>query len=236
MTAEVLPLFAGERHSGVAGYAFDVDAVAIPAKSFTGDFYYVERCQEGLWFALGDVAGKGLPAAVVMAMIQEELENAIAVARRGSGDPATAMWRLDRAMHGILPSNRFATAIIGRIDPTGMLVVANAGHCPPLLATAHGVESIASTGPAIAILPRPAWSSVVRPLQHGDSLVIYSDGVIEATDAADRELGDARLKAIVASMRGEEANRITRAVRAAVTGHAGEHRQDDLTVVAIRLL
>ena len=74
MTAEPLPLF------DTTAMAFDVSAVAIPARSFTGDFYYTERCQEGLWFALGDVAGKGLTASVMMMMIQEELENAIAIA------------------------------------------------------------------------------------------------------------------------------------------------------------
>ncbi|MGZ4809674.1 MAG: PP2C family protein-serine/threonine phosphatase [Thermoanaerobaculia bacterium] len=229
MHTEALSLF------GHATQSFDVDALAIPAKSFTGDFYFLDRCDEGLWFALGDVAGKGLNAAIMMAMIQEELENAIAVSRRGSGDPAAAMWRLDRAMHGILPSNRFATAVIGRIDNSGTMVLANAGHCPPLLVSGRKIESIGSTGPAIGILSRPAWSSTIRTVKAGDTLVLYTDGVIEATDAKGRELGADHLNAIVCEMRDETPRRITRAIADSVAGFAGAERQDDLTVLTIRM-
>ena len=229
MTADALPLF------GSASQTFDVDAVAIPARSFTGDFYYIERCEEGLWFALGDVAGKGLNAAVMMAMIQEELENAIAIARRGSGNPAAAVWRLDRAMRGILPSNRFATAVIGRIDPSGTLVLANAGHTPPLLASEYGIESIDSTGPVIGMLPRPAWTSVTRQLRRGDTLVLYTDGVTEASDASAVEFGSERLTSLLAALREEPSHGITRAIASAVEAHAGVERQDDLTVVAIKM-
>ncbi len=229
MNTEVFPLF------GPASQAFDVDALAIPAKSFTGDFYFLDRCEEGLWFALGDVAGKGLNAAVMMAMIQEELENAVAVSRRGSGDPAAAVWRLDRAMRAILPFNRFATAVIGRIDTSGTLVLANAGHCPPLLVSGGKVESIGSTGPAIGILSRPSWSSTTRTVKSGDTLVLYTDGVIEASDATGRELGADHLNAIVCEMRDETPRRITRAIADSVTDHAGAKRQDDLTVLTIRM-
>jgi len=223
-----LPLFKPATH------AFDVSALAIPAKSFTGDFYYVERCEEGLWFALGDVAGKGLNASVMMMMIQEELESAIDEARRGSGDPATAMWRLDRAMKGILPSNRFATAVIGRIDTNGTLVLANGGHCPPLLVHGKTVEAIGSTGPVIGMLDHPQWTSIVRRVDNNDMLVVYTDGVTEASDAAMTEFGTERLTSLVTSTRGAIAT--TRAIACAVETHAGPERQDDLTVVAITLI
>ena len=227
-TAEVLPLFESSHR------AFDVSAVAIPAKSFTGDFYFVERGEDGLWFALGDVAGKGLNASVMMMMIQEELENAIGLARRGSGDPATALWRLDRAMKGILPSNRFATAVIGRIDTTGKLVIANGGHCPPLLVRGGKVEEIGSTGPVIGILDSPRWTSVAKHIDNGDMLVVYTDGVTEAADAALTEFGTERLAKVATSTRGAIAT--TRAIACAVEAHAGPERQDDLTVVAITLV
>lgn len=227
MTAEALPLFDS------AVQTFDVSAVAIPARSFTGDFYFIERCEEGLWFALGDVAGKGLNASIMMMMIQEELENAISVARRGSGDPAAAVWRLDRAMKGILPSNRFATAVIGRIDLDGTLVIANAGHCPPLIVRPSGIESIGSTGPVIGMLPRPEWKTTVRQLGPGEMLVLYSDGVVEATDAAGAEFGMDELMRIAGSMHG--VHEVTAAIASAVEAHAGKQRQDDLTTLAIRL-
>jgi phosphoserine phosphatase RsbU/P len=227
-TAQVIPLFEPPAR------AFDVSALAIPAKSFTGDFYFVERAEDGLWFALGDVAGKGLNASVMMMMIQEELENAIGVARRGSGDPANAMWRLDRAMKGILPSNRFATAVIGRIDASGRLLIANGGHCPPLLVRRGKVEEIGSTGPVIGMLDRARWTSVSKHIDDGDMLVVYTDGVTEAADAALTEFGSERLANVVTSTRGAIAT--TRAIACAVEAHAGPERQDDLTVVAIQLM
>ena len=228
-TAEALPLFETPAH------AFDVSAVAIPARSFTGDFYFIDQCDGGIWFALGDVAGKGLNASVMMMMIQEELESAIDHARRGSGDPAAAMWRLDRAMQGILPSNRFATSVIGRLGPDGTLVIANGGHCPPMLVTKNGVESIGSTGPVIGIMPRPQWTSSVRQLERGDRLVLYTDGVIEASDTAMNEFGAERLEKVVASAK-KGAVAMTCAITRAVADHAGPERQDDLTVVAITLV
>ena len=229
MTAEVMPLFDSQ-----VSHAFDVSAVAIPSRTFTGDFYFIDRCDEGLWFALGDVAGKGLNASVMMMMIQEELENAIAVARRGSGDPAAAMWRLDRAMQGILPSNRFATAVIGRLDLDGTLVLANGGHCQPLLVSKAGIESIESTGPVIGMLPRPHWTSIVRRLDRGDRLVLYTDGVTEAADRSLNEFGTEKLTNVVASAK--DAIATTSAIARAVAEHAGPERQDDLTVVAITLV
>ena len=72
----------------------DVHAVSIPARTFTGDFWFTRRTDDRLWFALGDVAGKGLPAALVMAMIQEELEHRIASCARTACDPSVTMTRL----------------------------------------------------------------------------------------------------------------------------------------------
>src|SRR5215472_14809042 len=86
---------------------FDVHAISIPARTFTGDFWLTHRAADRLWFAVGDVAGKGLPAALVMAMIQEELERQVLC------DPAATMRRLDRFLRPLLPQNKFATVVIG---------------------------------------------------------------------------------------------------------------------------
>ena len=99
----------------------DVYAVSIPARTFTGDFWFTHRTDDRLWFALGDVAGKGLPAALVMAMIQEELEQRINSCARAGCDPATTMQRLHAFLRPLLPRNRFATVVIGWLRDDGTL-------------------------------------------------------------------------------------------------------------------
>ena len=162
---------------GVTAHA-EIHAVSRPARTFTGDFYFTHWHDERLWIALGDVAGKGLPAAVVMAMIQEELEQRIISCAAADCDPSRTMQRLHDFLLPLLPTNRFATAVIGWLDADGTLTLANGGHCPPLLLRADGgVEQIASTGPILGILPAARWSSVTTRLAHGDALVLYTDGL-----------------------------------------------------------
>src|SRR5215213_1340305 len=133
---------------GVSDSVPDFHAVSRPARTFTGDFYYTHRHEDRLWIAIGDVAGKGLPAAIVMAMIQEELEHRIMSCAAAECDPARTMQRLHDFLLPLLPSNRFATAVIGWLDADGTLRLANAGHCPPLVLRADGtIEEIGSTGP-----------------------------------------------------------------------------------------
>ncbi|MBV8520486.1 MAG: serine/threonine-protein phosphatase [Acidobacteria bacterium] len=177
----------------------EIHAVSRPARAFTGDFYFTHREGARTWFALGDVAGKGLPAAIVMAMIQEELELRIASCASAACDPATTTRRLHEFLAPLLPRNRFATAVLGHLDDDGTLTIVNAGHCPPLLARADGrVEELGSTGPLLGILPCPRWSSVKRRLEPGDALVLYSDGVTEATIDGGEELGVEGLRERVA--------------------------------------
>lgn len=159
----------------------DVRAISRPARMFTGDFYYTHREDDRLWLALGDVAGKGLPAAIVMAMIQEELEQRISSCASAECDPARTATRLHEFLAPLLPSNRFATAVIAWLRDDGFLTVANAGHCPPLILRADGtIDEIGSTGPILGVLPNAKWHSVSAQLDPGDTLVLYSDGVTEA--------------------------------------------------------
>jgi len=208
---------------------FDVHAVSIPARTFTGDFWLTHRAADRLWFAVGDVAGKGLPAALVMAMIQEELERRIASCARSGCDPATTMLRLHAFLRPLLPSNRFATAVIGWLGDDGTLQIVNGGHCPPLIVRADGViEEVGSTGPVVGILPIVCWRSATFALDPGDTLLLYTDGVVEATSAAGEEFG---IFGIEHAIGGGSARQMAESVVRAVERHGG--REDDLTVLAI---
>ena len=212
---------------------YDVYAISMPARTFTGDFWFTHASGDRLWFALGDVAGKGLPAAIVMAMIQEELEHRIASCARAGCDPATTMKRLDAFLKPLLPSNRFATAVIGWLDDDGSITLVNAGHCPPMIVRADGsIEEIDSTGPAVGIVPNARWRSTALTLHPGEFLVLYSDGVIESPSASGDEFGtDGILRSLPPS---SCARAVAASIADAATRHAsGIAQYDDLTVMVI---
>jgi sigma-B regulation protein RsbU (phosphoserine phosphatase) len=210
----------------------DVHAVSLPARAFTGDFYFTHRHGDRLWFALGDVAGKGINAAVFMAMIQEELEHRIQSCAASRCDPAVTTQRLDAFLRPLLPPNRFATAIIGNLSDDGTVVIANAGHCPPLIVRRDGtLQSIASTGPVVGMLRSSRWTSVSARVERGETLLLYSDGLVEASSPDGLEFG---ASGIERSQRRGSAREIAEEILAAVDRHARGVRADDLTLVVVR--
>lgn len=207
----------------VRGVSNRIEAISRPARTFTGDFYYTHRADDRLWLAHGDVAGKGLPAAIVMAMIQEELEARIASCAETMCDPARTMLRLHEFLLPLMPRNRFATAVIGHLRNDGKLTVANGGHCPPLIVRRDGtIEEIASTGPLLGLLQNANWRSYSTHLESGETLILYSDGVTESTRDGE-ELGVCGLRELVRRV-GPSANAIHRAM---------DVTSDDVTLVTI---
>lgn len=227
-----MPLFEARPVHSRPVTEYDFHAISIPARAFTGDFYFTYRAADRLWFALGDVAGKGLPAALVMAMIQEELEHRIHSCAITACDPSITMNRLHTFLKPLLPSNRFATAVIGHLHHDGTLMLANAGHCPPLIARADGrVEELPSTGPVIGILPSSRWGTFETTLGRGESLVLYSDGVVEARSPEGEDFG---LQRLAAALSGDSPRIVTERIVTAVNRHSDGAREDDLTVVVVR--
>ena len=217
----------------VTRYALpDVFAFSRAARTFTGDFYFTHRDGDLLWFTLGDVSGKGLPAAIVMAMIQEELEHRIVSCATARCDPSTTMMRLHTFLRPLLDSRRFATVVIGNLRDDGLLTIANAGHPSPLIARRDGsIEAIDSTGPVAGLLPASRWCSVQRHLSRGESLLLYSDGLLEAP-VADGEFGSERIASALARTTGD-----ARSIVNGILASAREHDvafEDDVTLMAIR--
>ena len=228
------PLFARNPRPSKADV--DVHAVSRPARAFTGDFYFTHRHGRTLWMAIGDVAGKGIEAAVVMAMIQEELEHRIVSCAATNCDPAVTMTHLDLFLRTILPSNRFATVAIVQIHDDGSILAVNGGHCPLLIARRDGsIESIDSTGPVVGLLPSPVWRSITMPFQRGDTLLAYTDGVIESRSDGDEEFGLERLRKAFAQAAGRRrASEIGADLTAALAAYAGTRNEDDLTMIIAR--
>jgi serine phosphatase RsbU (regulator of sigma subunit) len=170
-----------------------------------------------------------------MAMIQEELEHRIVSCATAHCDPSTTMMRLHTFLRPLLDSRRFATVVIGNLRDDGLLTIANAGHPSPLIARRDGtIEAIDSTGPVAGLLPASRWCSVQRRLSRGESLLMFSDGLLEAP-IADGELGSDR----IASGFGGAArdSRDARSIVNGVLATAREHDaafEDDVTLLAIR--
>ena len=203
--------------------AYVIEAISRPARTFTGDFYFTHRADDRLWLAHGDVAGKGLPAAIVMAMIQEELEQRVIACAEMACDPSRTMQRLHDFLLPLMPRNRFATAVVAHLHDDGTLTVANGGHCPPLIVRRDGtIEEIASTGPLLGILKKASWSSWTTHLEKGETLILYSDGVTESTRNG-VELGVCGLRQLVRRV-GPSAKAIHNAL---------DVTNDDVTLVTI---
>jgi sigma-B regulation protein RsbU (phosphoserine phosphatase) len=208
----------------VRGLTPQIEAFSLPARTFTGDFWFAHRAHDRLWFAVGDVAGKGLPAAVVMAMIQEELEHRIASCAASACPPQVTMKRLHEFLLPHLPSNRFATAVLGHLHDDGTLTIVNAGHCPPLIARRDGTISLlGSTGPVLGILPGSTWRSIETHLESDETLLLYSDGVMESTSGGE-ELG---VEGVISLLQ-----RVGASPRA--IAEALDVTSDDVTIAAVR--
>jgi sigma-B regulation protein RsbU (phosphoserine phosphatase) len=204
-----------------------------PAKTVGGDFFnFFERDGDSLWFVIGDVSDKGVPAALFMARTMTVLE----VAAQLGGSPSKA---LQEGARHLLEGNdtcMFATVLCGVIElRTGAMALASAGHEQPVLLRADGtreflpVPSEAPLGVDVA-QEYPVWRGRLLP---GDTLLTYTDGVTEAFDLDDRAFGNERLlEALDPAL---DARAQCEALVAKVHAFAGEAAQsDDITVLAIR--
>ncbi len=209
--------------------------VCLPALGVSGDYYDFLPLEAGrTGIAVGDVAGKGLPAALLMASLQGSLRSLAPLSQEG---PAILAAELNAQLHALTERNRFTTFFWAVFDekPRALTWV-NAGHnAPMLLRTSGVVERLSPSGPPLGALPAAAYREATTALSTGDVLVIYTDGVTEAVDTAEQEFGEARLEALLRAGSREDAaalgDRILAAVRAF---EAGAPQNDDITLVVVR--
>ncbi|HEX2463519.1 MAG TPA: PP2C family protein-serine/threonine phosphatase [Thermoanaerobaculia bacterium] len=166
-------------------------AVSLPATALTGDFYLRVRRDRAWLFGLGDVAGHGLEASVYMMMIQEEIER---LAERDDLPLAALVGELHATMRRELPGSRFASLVLAEVGADGRAELVNAGHPPPLLRRADGeIFALPPNGPILGPLPQSRWSSLTTRLRSDDTLLLVSDGVLEAMSPGGDEFGTERL-------------------------------------------
>lgn len=204
-----------------------------PANTVGGDFYDILPRPDGrVIVALGDVAGKASPAALLMALFLAMLRTLV----DENLPPAELVRRLNIQVSKHAPPSRFITLFLGLFDPaTGDLEFVNAGQTPPLLLRAGGsVERLSTGGIALAMFEESTYESGHANLAPGDALVMYSDGITEAESPAEQMFDESGLEAAVRATPGVSAAVISRAVFAAVDDHRrGERLADDLTVLVL---
>jgi serine phosphatase RsbU (regulator of sigma subunit) len=214
----------------------DIAARAVPARQAGGDYYDFIRFPDGkIGLMVGDVAGKGMPAALLMSSLQARVH----VLFEDSNDLATKIERLNKSTCGNCPDNRFITFFFGILDPeTGELVYVSAGHNPPVLVRAQGgYELLPGGGLILGIMPIAKYQESRITVEKGDVLVMFSDGVTEAPNPNDEEYGEERLANLVAELSGKPAQEIVAAIHTSVAEFTeGAPPADDITVVVTRRL
>lgn len=209
-------------------------AAARPARTTGGDLFVWAELDNQLWFAVGDVSGKGLPAAVLMTVCTTSIETAIQ--RHGEQGPVAVLDSVTRSTHRRLSdAGMFLTIALGRFCPTTRTIeMANHGHSPIVFRQAHEVRRISATAPPIGVLvdARAELESFV--VQPHDLLVIGTDGLTEQIDAAGNLFGESHFDALVASLELSDADHVGTSILATVDTHRGTTAQsDDQTLMVI---
>ena len=210
----------------------DLHAEMHPAREIGGDFYdYFLLDGDRLAITVADVSGKGIPAALFMAVSRTVLRGG----ERGD-DMAEDMARANRLLAAENAAAMFVTAFHGVLDlRSGALRHCNAGHNPPyLLRIAGGRELLKATGIPFGIDEDMPYRIAETRLQPGDTLFLYSDGITEAFNPAEEEFGTTRLEVALEAARGKAAAELVADVLAAATIFAaGAEQSDDITVMAL---
>jgi serine phosphatase RsbU (regulator of sigma subunit) len=186
-----------------------IAADSTPAREVGGDYYDFARLPDGrLAFVVADVSGKGTQAAFFMAEMQGLFRSLSSL----EPEPAAFLARANTALRGILDDGTFVTALYGLLDPEqGRLRLARAGHCPVALAReGDGARLLRPEGMALGMAPRPLFERALTPvslqLHPGDTLALYTDGLVESRSAGGEEYGYDRLLGSLQQRGGEQAS------------------------------
>ena len=207
-----------------------------PANTVGGDFYDILPLPDGrVLLALGDVAGKGSPAALLMALLLAMMRTLVDEGCEG----AALAERLNVQIAKHAPRSRFVTVFVSVLNPqTGELVYVNAGQNPPLLRRTDGTyEHLRAGGIALGMFDHATYTAGSTCLNAGDVVVMYSDGITEAENGAGQPFDESGLQAIMDGREWGSAKELAWATFVAVEHHTDQRRLlDDLTILAVRRL
>jgi sigma-B regulation protein RsbU (phosphoserine phosphatase) len=207
-----------------------------PARGVGGDYYdFLGLTGGSLGIAIGDVSGKGIPAALLMASLQASVRGQSLT--RGK-DVAGLMANVNRLVFDASQSNRYATFFYAQFEPaTRKLVYTNGGHNPPVVLRGADAIQLDVGGPPVGLFRETSYEQAEMQLQAGDLLLFFTDGISEAENSANDEWGEEALIATVRACDGVlPAEIIARIMQAADDFAAGAPQHDDMTLVVARVL
>ena len=204
----------------------------IPCRTVGGDYYDFSHENGRLLLALGDVAGKGVTAAPIMAVVRAAVRD-----HWSGGSPAQTVARVNRTVCRNVPDNKYVTFFHASLDPaSGQLAYVNAGHNPPVLVHAEGpVEALGEGGTVLGIFEAAAYTEGTAQMRPGDTLLIYSDGISETFDPEGNEFGERGLAAVAQRTKGLEAAAVQDEIlRELERFSLGAKATDDRTLIVIK--
>ena len=214
---------------------YQIAATNIPAKSVGGDYYdFVQLSPDKLGFCVGDITGKGMPAAMLMANLQATLRSQVMIFE----DCCDCIDGMNRQLYHSTETTKFATLFYGILNlKSGMLNYVNGGHDPPLLFRQNHADPnlLHSTGLLLGVQEEAAYRMKSISLQTNDFVLLFTDGITEAMNPNGELYGLERLINLVNNHREANANEILETILASIDEHASQASQsDDITVMVIK--
>jgi sigma-B regulation protein RsbU (phosphoserine phosphatase) len=218
-----------------AAPGYELAGHSVAARNVGGDYFDLIPTDGGVALCLGDVSGKGMPAAMLMANVQATVRAQTLL----GPSPGACLGRSNRLLHDSTDSDKFVTLFYGLLDAgRHRLNYSNGGHNPPWLVSTDGtLRTLSAGGPVLGVLPEARYEEATVDVQPGDLLLIYSDGFPEAMNSNLEEFGEERFCELVVQHRRAPAEKLIETLYAAVREFCGDEPQsDDMTVVAARRL
>jgi len=215
----------------VAGY--DIAAVTQPLRVVGGDYYSAVRVSElHTVLCIADVAGKGMPAALLMSSLQAVFK--LLIADRLA--PREVCHRLNRTLCDFAPVGKFCSFFCAVLDSSdNRLIYCNAGHNPPLLIRADGsCEELKAAGAVLGQFPHWLYEQSEVQMRSGDQLLLFTDGLVEACNADEVPFGEQNLIRMARENLNSSAEGLMNLLLRAASHHSGEHFQDDASLIVLK--
>jgi sigma-B regulation protein RsbU (phosphoserine phosphatase) len=212
---------------------YEIAGMTQPVRCVGGDYFNVIRVSETQTvLCIADVAGKGMPAALLMSSLQAALKPLIWDTR----SPRELCRRLNRILCEIAPVNKFVSFFYGVLDSKdNRLTYCNAGHNPPVLVRAGGAScELNAAGAVLGQFPDWVYEQSDVQLRAGDTLVMFTDGLVEASNQDNELFGEECLTSIVLENRGLGAEDLKSLLMRAASEHCGGRFQDDASMIVLR--
>ena len=220
--------------------SLELKGICSPARVVSGDYYdFMTLPGSELAFAIGDVAGKGISAALLMATIQSAMRTQLS-ATNGAGPPhysaATLVAQLNRQLYATTTPEKYATFFFAIYDEASRaLTFTNAGHLPPLLVRSGEFTNLNPTGTVVGAFPFAKYEERTVQLEEGDIVVAYTDGIVEPENPYGEMFGENRLKELILRhARAGSSEIIAKTMEAVIQWTGSSELQDDMTMIVAR--